>query len=148
MSRTGMRWNSLVWIPAMSVYCCFNWFLFVLCGPKLSSSSLVARTACTLILVIDCFASSWLYIYNVSYLERSLVECSFLLRTLYIFTQCAWYHIRRDCYYWYYVSLQGYTALMNASFINHVPVAEALLQAKADVNAQDVSSLCLPSVPL
>ena len=41
-------------------------------------------------------------------------------------------------------SLQGETALMKASSNGHLPVAEALIQAKADVNARSVSSCSLP----
>ena len=43
------------------------------------------------------------------------------------------------------VSLQGNTALMNASFYGYLPLAEALIQAKADVNnAHNVSSCSIP----
>ena len=42
------------------------------------------------------------------------------------------------------ISLQGFTALIWASFYCHLPMAEALIQAKADLNAQDVSTFCMP----
>ena len=47
-----------------------------------------------------------------------------------------------DCQ-WSDVSLQGQTALILASYNGHLPVAEALIGAKADVNVRDVSSFCM-----
>ena len=43
-----------------------------------------------------------------------------------------------------YISMQGNTALMFSSVNGLLPVAETLIQAKADVNAHNVSSLTIP----